>query len=103
MVNKLLELICLQLHYICNMESEEYTHLLNFLSHSEVLKKYPLNNNDLFDTSLREMFLPNENDSTSDNEIHVVEREIPVTPSPPSKRRRVDKMNKDNSIYQYYC
>jgi hypothetical protein len=51
---------------------------------------------DLFDVSLREMFLPNR--IVDDNIIEVLETDIPVTP--PTKRCR--KKDRKNSIFEYY-
>jgi len=51
---------------------------------------------DLFDVSLREIFLPNR--TVDDNTIEVLETDIPVTP--PTKRCR--KKDRKNSIFEYY-
>ncbi|CAG2256470.1 unnamed protein product [Mytilus edulis] len=53
---------------------------------------------DLFDVSLREMFLPNGNHEP-DDEIEVIEKDIEI--SQPKKRKRKTKW-RQNSIYEYF-
>ena len=50
---------------------------------------------DLFDVSLREMFLPNR--TVDDNTIEVLETDIPVTPT-----KRCRKKDRKKSIFEYY-
>ena len=58
------------------------------------------NNEIVFDNSLKDNFLLNESNNNLLSEIEVLESDIPVTPLPPKRARKLKKL-RQSSIYEY--
>ncbi|CAC5406084.1 unnamed protein product [Mytilus coruscus] len=87
----------------CDNENTEQIYVDDFPSAQSKCKS-PLSSTsfDLFDVSLRDMFLPVEQDNNNNiptDDITVIEQDIPVTPPRPKRMR---KKKRQSSIYEYY-